>query len=716
MKKIIVKFGQYYFFVLLLILAIITHVNWFNPSTTLNSGDWLFFPDEIVKQLWRNWTTWITFGELGYSNPQISFYFFKLIWSIIGNLGFSYDVATKITFFIPIAILGFISPYILFKKIFQDNFIAFTAALFYGTTTPFLIRQIGHLPIAFVYALTPLILYFFILSLNKNKSIYWLFFISLFSIALYYELRITLEVLLILTIYFLIFHIGEIKKYLKNLIIFGVVLIGFNSFWLLPLFFGDNLNSIAIFKNRSLFGNWLFDLVHSFTLYENSWTGSYPNMEFIKQPVKWYFWIVPIFISISLFSKNKNTKKSILFFWIISLIGILLTKQSSLPFPALYGWLYDNIPLFGLFREASKFFLLTSLGYSALLGYSLILLKDFSIQIKKSLFLIMSLIIIFLSLYNTKPLLTKEIRTLFIPKYIPNDYSIVNKFISNQPDYFRTLWVPTSSRWGFFIDNHPSISAVGVVEYWSKIINSGFLESLPIFKYSFSNQLIDLAAVKYVFIPLQDRLNDDNFFIFYGKRQLFINDLNKLNYLKKINIGTKEIIIYENKDYRPHIYLTEKKETIYKNIPYQKIDFKYINPTQYKVNLINIKSPVYLNFSESYHPYWKIRVGPPAGQIKGALRAGEFNWFKAIVYKKYFLPDKYHFQNDAMLNSFYFDPKQICSDNLCAQNSDDSLDINLTLYFKPQSYFYLGGIISLVTFISCIIFLILRFAKLRRIK
>jgi hypothetical protein len=44
--------------------------------------------------------------------------------------------------------------------------------------------------------------------------------------------------------------------------------------------------------------------------------------------------------------------------------------------------------------------------------------------------------------------------------------------------------------------------------------------------------------------------------------------------------------------------------------------------------------------------------------------------------------------------------------NGCKKNPDGSYDINLTLYFKPQSYFYLGLIISGTTLIGCLGYLL----------
>jgi hypothetical protein len=135
--------------------------------------------------------------------------------------------------------------------------------------------------------------------------------------------------------------------------------------------------------------------------------------------------------------------------------------------------------------------------------------------------------------------------------------------------------------------------------------------------------------------------------------------------------------------------LTKELETIYKNLSFTAIDWQSKNPTEYTLKLNNISQPVFLNFSEAYHPDWKLHLG-------------NFNWFTILFNKNYFLPDSNHFKNDATLNSFYLDPAQICSGNKCERNSDGSYNLELTLYFKPQSYFYLGLIISGVTLFGCL--------------
>ena len=109
------------------------------------------------------------------------------------------------------------------------------------------------------------------------------------------------------------------------------------------------------------------------------------------------------------------------------------------------------------------------------------------------------------------------------------------------------------------------------------------------------------------------------------------------------------------------------------------------------MHLTNVTSSVFVNFSESFDPNWKVRVDP-------------FAWYDAFG-ANYFLPDAFHSESDATLNSFLIDPRYI-RQNLPASaykvNPDGSLDMDLTPYFKPQSYFYAGAIVSGATLLACL--------------
>lgn len=707
------------FVAILIITGIVTHINWFNPISMLTFGDWYYWPKTAIIQLWNSGGTWLNFWNFGKPNIQINFYFFELIWSFIGYLGFSFDVAAKITFFIPIAIFGFLSSFVLFKRLTKENLVSLTVALFYGTTTYFLIMQSGAPSIAFVYALTPLILFLFIESLEKNRLCNWIIFVLIYWIGVNYEVRIMYIVSLIIIFYFLFFHIKEIRKYWKNLLISILLLLALSLFWLLPTIMGGLTKEISLVANRGLFDDFLYKLTYAITLFHNSWTGVYPNQEFVPQPIIWYFWIVPIFILVSLFFINNKYKKEILFFGIISLIGIFLTKQSAPPLPNLYQWLYNHFPGFNLFREASKFNLITLIGYTGLLTYGLLSIKKtVSNSKKKYLFYICIGIIMIISICNMKPLVTKEIGTLFVTRQPPGDYLLFKNFVLKEDGFFRTFWTPRDSRWGIFTNQKPRISNIDIISSeWGKnvslnpeYINLSVNEQITeIFKIKDANELFDISSIKYVIVPIRDFTNDDDFFIYYGGsenaniREWYISELDKVEWLKKIDIGTKDLVTYENENFRPHIYMTKEQETIYQELPYEKVDFEQKNPSEYKVHLKNVSEPFYLNFSESYHPDWGVKIG-------------NFNWFSAIFEKNYFLKGENHMKNNAGLNSFYIDTGYVCNDNNCTKNEDGSYNFDLTLYFKPQSYFYLGLIISGTTLVGITGYLLYDFKKRRKLQ
>ncbi|MCX6717244.1 MAG: hypothetical protein NTU76_01025 [Candidatus Taylorbacteria bacterium] len=711
------------YLLLLIFASIITHLQWFNPFSILNYSDWSYWPNEATSQLYNSYGTWINFSNFGLVNIQLPFNLFTFIWSLIVNLGSSYDFATKITFLIPIAILGFIAPYILFKKLIKDELASFVVALFYGASTYFLIRQTAHIPIAFIYALTPFILYFFIRALENNKLVNWLFFILVYWTGSCYEIRITYIVTLILFLYFVFCHILNIKKHWKNILLGGCCFISLSFFWLLSISFGRSFDSILAVANRGLFGNFLFDIEHAFALSNDPWTGGLLNNQFIKQPIIWYFWFLPL-ISFSVFlfkPKNFKYKKEVVFFGVVSLIGIFLTKQSTEPLVGAYLWLYNNFPGFNLFRDASKFYLLTAIGYTGLLGYSLLVLKEHKNEIlNKYVFFVFSIIIIFISVWNVKPLITGEIRTMFVSRNIPTDYLVLKYFILKQPDYFRTMYIPTDSRWGIFTNQKPKISDIAVIDSEWKNLLKNYNENekltqdkiINVFKLPFAENLMDNSSIKYVIVPLQDVENDDDFFVSYGGdkdpniREWYIKELDKVDWLKKIDIGTQDLVVYENESYKPHIYLTKEKETIYSDVAFQGIDWQFKNPTEYKISLKNLSKIQYLDFSESFHSDWKLRVG-------------DFNWFKVLTDKNYFLPDDFHIKNNANLNTFKIDPdyiKQNFPKEDYKENPDGSIDVELTLYFKPQSYFYLGLIISGVTLLGCLGYLGYDFVKRRKRK
>jgi hypothetical protein len=518
----------------------------------------------------------------------------------------------------PIVIFLVISSYLLIYKVTKSAIGSFIGTLVYSFNTYFLNGQTGHLTLMAAFAFAPLALLFF-MKILETRKMYFIALTAVFGfIVSFYEFRAFYMLAAVFFLFFLYFLLCQKNKSIKEILktclfaLSPLILIGLlNSYWLLPLSKTGAITSNQFFS-RGLFGNFL-NIYEAFTLFHPFWTGSKPAI-FEVQHIPFFSWLIPAFVIMSLILNQK--RKDIIFFSLVLSIGILLTKQSGPPFESLYLWLYNHIPGFNAFREASKFFFLIALAYSVLIGGFI----QWLWKSKQNIFLkyILTFGIAFVFLWNTNPILNGKIQTLFVPREIPSDYLKIEKFINNQNTFFRTLWLPKESRWGTYSNLHPRISTVDTIgSLWDPLTTYnqrgvGYAvekEITDILQKPFSNNLLDISSIKYLIIPIKDTKNDDNFYVYYGNRDIFVKELKNLPYLHEKKLNLKELKLYENLDYKPHIYLTEEKETLYKNVEFKAVSGTFISPTQYKIKITNISKPLFINFSETYHPDWKLSIG-----------------------------------------------------------------------------------------------------------
>jgi hypothetical protein len=254
---------------------------------------------------------------------------------------------------------------------------------------------------------------------------------------------------------------------------------------------------------------------------------------------------------------------------------------------------------------------------------------------------------------------------------------------------------------------NPSISLADIMDEDWKIFFHGNNSNITIGKQlvgllnrKYAPQLLDISSIKFLVVPLQDKTDlEDRLFKFYGEdRNYYVAKLDKLSDLKKVNLNAGNLVVYENNNYKPLIYITNERETIYKNLSFQPVIYRIDTASQYELQIKNLSKAVYLDFSESYHPNWKLRVG-------------NFNWFDVLSKKNYFVQDANHIKNDAGLNSFYVNPEIVCKQYNCTKNSDGSFNFSATLYFEPQSEMYLGLVISGATLVVAVGYLILTFGR-----
>lgn len=723
-------FTEKYFTVLsLIIIAIYIHIGYFNFWSVLFDWDWGHWTNLWVKNLLNFWWwTFVNYNNFWFVNIQLPFNLFMSIWWIIWN----YDVATKITFFIPISLLSLISPYALTYFYTKNTKVSFLVSLFFWLNTYIATWQI---PILFVFALTPLLILFFHKFLNNLNNKDFFIFIFLYFIWICYEIRIMFIVSILLIIYFLFFWIENLRNKLlwKYVLIFIIFQLFLNSFWLIPTILSKStLESIWTMTNRWLFWSFLFNILYSFNLFNQTWTGWIPNQNFIPQSIPFYLWLYPVLIFISaLYIKklNNSSKKLILYWFVISLLWIILTKQSAEPFVWLYQWLYDNFPWFNLFREASKFFIIILLWYSIILWIFL----DFIYKNKRKLFYFIWILIILISSIIAKPLITKEIGTLYIAKIEPKEYIKLNDEIIKQDNFFKTLWFPTNPQWAHFDITKPKISMVSIIDNEYK----DFLKTPSVYRnnqsfdsYIFepiSDKLLDISWIKYLAVWLED--NQDDFFkSYWSSPDRYYQKLKEFSFLKELKIDwINEVKIFENTWYLSPIFTSNELITKnnFENLQYKNTDFIQINPSYYKVK-IHLNWDENINLSQKKNINWNLIVW-------------DFIWYDYFI-KKPLLITKNSESLD-FINSWTISKSEIIkyvnekywSDlknewypkNLWGWkndykyyilNSDWSIDLNITLYFMPQSYFYIWIIISSTTFILLIWYFLLTFIKSKRNK
>jgi hypothetical protein len=697
------------FLILLLFLSTIFHHQWFFDFSPLTHGDWWFYFTETQKEFFDLPQLWTT-GGLGGVNLGSSMYPILAIWGSLSQV-LSFQLLERLIYFWPSLFLAISGSYFLSRKIFGSGIAVFVGSAVYTYNSYFMLGRTGHLTLMAAFAIAPLVVLFFIKSLNERGSLNVILTSLFASIMVFYEIRAFYILIFVLFFYYL-YQISLIGKWSSNKIISLsfkaispiTVVVLINIYWILGFAKTQVLSSNVLF-NRIFFGNELLSLPYSIALFHPFWTGGEPT-KFIIQQIPYYIWLIPIFAFSGFYLNRKN--KNIVFFGFIALLGILLSKQVAHPFSGLYQFLHTYLPGFNAFREASKFYFLIALGYSVLIaGFVDWIWKNWKkgkLQVYVKYFL--TVLIVFIFLWNTKPLITGEINTLFVARTIHHDYLSVKDMLLKQNIYSRTLWVPTYSRFSFYSNEHPELSMVNMITgNWHDFIKTKSSDSSiegelmnELMNQPIADNLLDLSSIKYVIVPLRDTANDDNFFVHYGGHppEFYKNALDELEYLERIDIGTEEIAVYENEGYRPHVYTTDNKETVTDNVPYSQVRHEMVNPTEYRVRLENARDPLYLNFSESFHPQWKLRIG-------------EFNWFDALIDKNYFISDKNHFKNDAQLNSFRINPEEVCKvdkvHKVCKVNSDGSYYIEATIFFAPQSYMYFGGIISGSTLVGVVSYL-----------
>ena len=448
------------------------------------SGDGPFYFQEQIAQLsWlpNVWESFKGFGENQLPRLWID-YPFRFIVKLLSALGLEWGVIEKMLWVIAIAI-GVVGIYTLTKFVVGRNAAYLAVVLYITNTYSLFLFSGGQLGVALAYGLAPLVLLKFIR--NEHKGIQnglW------FALLIMFDLRLAYVVLGAIILYQGISRTFRIKDMGISLVVAAIL----HAFWILPTLLtgvgsstvGEDFTNPGMLKFLSV-----ADFSHSLSLLHPNWPENLFGKVYFLQPE---FLVIPLIAFFSLFfmKKGKNTLL-VLYFALLALIGAFFAKGVNPPFGSIFDWCFVHIPGFVMFRDPTKFYLFTAIGYAVLIPY---ILERLSEKSKKMKWMIYVAFLIFWC-FTIRPLFLGTLTGNFKPQSIPQEYIQVKDMLIADQLPSRTLWIPSAEKFAYASDIHPVLSLRDVYP------NTPLSEVLKMATSSSFLPTLSESGVRYVIVP-----------------------------------------------------------------------------------------------------------------------------------------------------------------------------------------------------------------------
>lgn len=549
-------------------------------------------------------------------------WYFLIVYAFGASVQFSESLLFLLIIFLSLSIsfFGFSKWYVLLFK--MKNTFALVGVTFWYCFNPYAVMLwhggVYSLGAALTYSIAPLLFYLFYFSLFKENNVRLLLLLALliwissFVFWLFAPLGFVLG---IFYLFLLLFHIKRLKVILKNtllLVVFCVLLTSPYLFAITHELFNNSDAMNATFAPT--FGNQQGGLLYS-VLFLYSWgiytvwfpraMYSFGSFYFSEQYI---FSIVGMYISflsgivwyfynkISELSKKgvtylrlENSVILIVFLFIL-LVSIFFAKGSQPPYGGIFLYLYDNLPLFSVFRTPDIRF-----GFTVVLSIALV-----AVVISKYIHTLLFALMIFTFTYfqsslffNGVAIKGENVEGKYYDRIIkiPDTYKEITSYInSHNIEFSYVLAYPLSDYGRYQLDGDLHFGQ----DFLSKNTNKPFIylsESGSISSNSYyrlktiidNGQYEDLTLFPIEYILLRKDI--------YCTVDCTIPHLEKLLELYKPVVSNKDFTLLYNPNFRPLI-------------SGDIISYEIINPTAYTFKVASQTKEVFL--SQSYNENWKL--------------------------------------------------------------------------------------------------------------
>lgn len=714
------------------------------------------YPYNPYEALYKFLFVWVEYNQGdSYLAPHIASIPILIVTIILDNLGIPDTIINRLWLIVPLFLLGlsgyFFSGLIidelsqkprLFKLIAGFSFMYSSYSIFtfsFGGIIQYLSLS-GSI----------FFIFFFIKGFEKcnNKEIILCSLSSVIAVGVITYFLIALMVILIWLIISAFFETKKIfqRQSLYNIIKITIITCLLNIWWILPQFNNFKSNIYAFDPHISLeyFAN--FNTVLRTLIQKNS----YPAQEIIP----YQFGITPylvglIIIIIAVFaliiSKNKNS------YWIFfSLIFVLLFGFGGIErIGGIYRFCFDYLPVFYIFRDIYRFTGYIALFVSCLLGIFTIFLWDEinkirNISIQKIIKLLFIIFIAFLIINNSMPYLSVNLKKQCNSFELPIDYQeiqINKKIFDTNSGYVLVYpysdWF-TNFKWNL---NNREMSNPLRLLITKPIIFDDFggmnlnLNQLNIYNLLHERtnflsgiNIIESMNIHYIIIQKDNvkfkTINGTNINHILSKYSNLIYSGTGIDIYKiSDSIISPRIIIYDNekeveektrlidplKDPLNSMMVQNLMLNQKKNNSINDYAFVEINPTKYLVK-INGTNSFNIELKVNYNPNWKIF------KMNGLITDEQFE----KIYEKNSPKDNYLGYINSIKDDvwFFMVNRSIPLDcnksknnfnewkNVSSYNQLEGHPTILYIYYYPQIYYYVGIIISILSFfITVLIFI-----------
>ncbi len=639
-----IKYKNTFFWLVLVGSILFIYGRWLLPGD-LTWGDWSTWPKAALLE-WRQFNIWWDQTTLGRSFLDLGSAlwapFFWLGGQLAHFLNLPFNVISRILWYGPFIFFSLISMPIFWKEIISKSSDGWFIATFLYTinTYALLLTMGGHISVAMVLAMAPLLVAISIKAIRSKQVVWILTSTLLWIIASYYEPRITLLVIFLTLVSACIFLTR--KNLWRTFIIFGwygLSLVLAHLWWVIPLL-TQKSNTLIPSTHLSVDKSYI-DFTHALLLYHPQWPNNVLG-QINSVPIIYVVFPVMIIIVNWLAWKKNQFKKTIAILSLLYLLGAFLSKGDNPPFGGIYHFLFDHFVFFKPFRDASKFMLFLMFASSIIIGLGFHLWQTKSKVFKTSLGLLAAiayLLIIFV------PALELPTMGTFSAKTKPQAYKEVDRIIKDNQNFSRTIWMPRPSRFSFFSSQHPNINLTETLynDWVNFTSNAG--ESINFISSPIANLMFDTASVQYLAIPYD---SENDIYKDYKPQKEYIAAASSASWLKLSNNGN--VKMFENSGYYPKISISNNLNVLSSYDLY---------PEFLDQHLIQDKYPSYI-FSDQKSD--KLAMPQPTNLISGLEDIKTINATTYQAKLPIYLSGEYNIEKAADISSIHIG-NQVVADN-----------------------------------------------------